>query len=133
MLATHYADVGLPELTTAGVGWFEIGLAGAIAMRPVPALLMLAAAWKLSSESLWIVSGAPIWEVVERASDPFLRPNDWRHSNPASPAARHVCAHVASPRHETGSMMRVIPLRSYGSRESRRRRSLCIPVSNVES
>jgi len=67
VLATHYADVGLPELTTAGVCWFEIGLAGAIAMRPVPALLMLAAAWKLSSESLWIVSGAPIWEVVERA------------------------------------------------------------------
>jgi len=67
VLATHYADVGLPELTTVGVGWFEIGLAAAIAMRPLPALLMLAAAWKLCSESLWIVSGAPIWEVVERA------------------------------------------------------------------
>jgi hypothetical protein len=29
--------------------------------------LLGAAAWKLTSESLWIVSGAPAWEFVERA------------------------------------------------------------------
>ena len=66
-LTAHYASIGLPASATALVGWFEIGLAVAIAVRPATALLLLAAAWKLSSESLWIVSGAPIWELVERA------------------------------------------------------------------
>jgi hypothetical protein len=65
-LTAHYASIGLPASATALVGWFEIGLAVAIAARPATALLLLAAAWKLSSESLWIVSDAPIWEFVER-------------------------------------------------------------------
>ena len=67
-LTTHYASIGLPASATVLVGWFEIGLAAAIAFRPVPALLLVAAGWKLSTESLWIVSGAPIWELVERAA-----------------------------------------------------------------
>jgi hypothetical protein len=66
-LTTLYASTGLPPSATALFGWFEIGLAASIAFRPVPALLVVAAVWKLSSESLWIVSGAPIWEFVERA------------------------------------------------------------------
>lgn len=66
-LTAHYASIGLPASTTALVGWFEIGLAVTIAVRPAPAVLLLVAAWKLSSELLWIVSGAPIWEFVERA------------------------------------------------------------------
>ena len=66
-LAAHYASIGLSPSATPLVGWFEIGLAAAIALRPAGALLLLAAAWKLSTESLWIVSGAPIWELVERA------------------------------------------------------------------
>ena len=72
-LATLYASIGLPESATLLAGWFEIGLAAAVALRPMPALLMPAAAWKLSSESLWIVSGAPIWELVERAGS-FVAP-----------------------------------------------------------
>ena len=66
-LTTHYASIGLPPFAAALVGWLEIGLAAVIALRPAIALLVLAAAWKVSSESLWIVSGAPIWEFVERA------------------------------------------------------------------
>ena len=48
-------------------GWFEIGLAMAVAIRPAAGLLVFVAAWKLATESLFIVAGAPIWEFVERA------------------------------------------------------------------
>ncbi len=64
---TQYASVGLPVGLTAAVGWFEIGLAAAILVRPAVALLLFACAWKLGTESLWITSGAPVWEFVERA------------------------------------------------------------------
>ena len=64
---THYASVGLPQGLTAMVGWFEIGLAAAIAVRPLTSLLLFACAWKLATESLFLVAGAPVWEFVERA------------------------------------------------------------------
>jgi hypothetical protein len=67
MLTGHYASIGLPASATALVGWFEIALGAAIAIRPLAGLLILAAAWKLATESLFIVTGAPIWEFVERA------------------------------------------------------------------
>jgi hypothetical protein len=67
MLATHYAALGLPPETTVMVGWFEIALATAVALRPAVGLLVFIAAWKLTTESLFIVAGAPIWEFIERA------------------------------------------------------------------
>ena len=67
LLAEHYLAVGLPGATTGLVGWFEIGLAGLVAASPHPALLAFVAAWKLATESLFLVSGAPVWEFVERA------------------------------------------------------------------
>jgi hypothetical protein len=67
MLTGHYASIGLPASATALVGWFEIALGAAIAIRPLAGLLIFAAAWKLGTESLFIVTGAPIWEFVERA------------------------------------------------------------------
>ena len=67
MLTSHYAAVGLPAETTVLVGWFEIALAAAIAMRPWAGLLMFAFAWKLATEFLFIAAGAPMWEFVERA------------------------------------------------------------------
>ena len=67
LLASHYASIGLPPSTTATIGWIEIVLALAVAIRPALGLLLVIAAWKLATESLWIVSGAPIWEFVERA------------------------------------------------------------------
>ena len=49
------------------VGWFEIALALGVAVRPMAGLLVFVAAWKLATESLFVVAGAPIWELVERA------------------------------------------------------------------
>ena len=66
-LAAHYAAVALPAASTVAVGWFEIALAVAVAMRPAVGLLLFIAAWKLATESLWIAAGAPVWEFVERA------------------------------------------------------------------
>jgi hypothetical protein len=67
MLTGHYAAIGLSPSTTAMVGWFEIVLAAAVAIRPMVGLLLFIGAWKLATESLFVVAGAPIWEFVERA------------------------------------------------------------------
>ncbi len=67
MLTQHYTGIGLPAVTTQLVGWFELALAAAIAIRPVGGLLVFVALWKLVTESLFIAAGAPIWEWVERA------------------------------------------------------------------
>jgi hypothetical protein len=67
LLTAHYAAVGLPASTTAAVGWLELALALTVAVRPGSGLLLLVAGWKLATESLFLVAGAPIWEVVERA------------------------------------------------------------------
>jgi hypothetical protein len=67
LLATHYTTIGLPADATAIVGWFEITLAGAVALRPVAGLLVFVAAWTLATEFLFVIAGAPIWEFVERA------------------------------------------------------------------
>lgn len=67
VLTAHYGAIGLPATTTALAGWFELGLALAIAVRPAAGLLLFAAGWKLETESLFVVGGAPIWEFVERA------------------------------------------------------------------
>ena len=66
-LTSHYAAIGFGPEATAMVGWFEIGLAFAVAARPVAPLLVAVAAWKLATEWLFVVSGAPIWEFVERS------------------------------------------------------------------
>jgi hypothetical protein len=67
MLTDHYAAVGLPPDTTVWLGWIEISLAIAAAVRPVAALLLFIATWKIATESLFVVEGAPIWEFIERA------------------------------------------------------------------
>jgi hypothetical protein len=67
LLTTHYASIGLPASTTVIVGWIEIVLAAAVAVRPAFGLLVFVAAWKLATEFLFMTAGAPIWEFVERA------------------------------------------------------------------
>lgn len=67
MLAGHYSIIGLPADTTVMAGWFEVALAAAVAVRPMAGLLVFVAAWKLATESLFVIAGAPIWEFVERA------------------------------------------------------------------
>jgi hypothetical protein len=66
-LTAHYAAIGLPPGATGVIGWLEIGLAALVALRPMPGLLLVVVAWKLATESLFVVAGAPIWEFVERA------------------------------------------------------------------
>lgn len=67
MLTSHYAAIGLPAETTALAGWFELALAATIAIRPMTGILVFVGAWKLATEFLFAVAGAPIWEFVERA------------------------------------------------------------------
>lgn len=67
MLTAHYESIGLPAISTVAVGWLEVALATAVAVRPVTSVLLVVAAWKLASESLFLAAGAPVWEVVERA------------------------------------------------------------------
>ena len=69
-LAHHYAVFGPadPVAVMLAVGWFEVALAALVLVRPVPALLVFVACWKLVTESLFLTSGAtaPFFEVVER-------------------------------------------------------------------
>lgn len=72
MLADQYVSVGLagfPGGATAlvsSVGWFEMVLGIAVLLAPLPSLLMFVFLWKVATEMLYPVSGAPIWEFVER-------------------------------------------------------------------
>ena len=66
IFARHYAAANLPAGLTAPVGWFELALAALIAWRPMVSVLLFVCVWKVATESLYFVAGAPIWEVVER-------------------------------------------------------------------
>lgn len=67
-LALHYAALGVPEpeQLVPAIGAFEFFLAGLVLFRPRPGLLIGICLWKISTESLFLVAGAPIWEVIER-------------------------------------------------------------------
>jgi hypothetical protein len=67
LLAQHYAAIGLAPNTVVVVGWFELGLAAVVALRPHSAVLGFVACWKLGTESLFLVAGSPMWELIERA------------------------------------------------------------------
>jgi hypothetical protein len=92
MLTANYGAIGLPATTTALVGWFELALAAAIAVRPAAGLLLFTAGWKLATESLFVVGGASIWELVERAG-----------SYAAPLALAVLVAEAAQPRAPTAS------------------------------
>jgi hypothetical protein len=66
-LMAHFAAVGLSPRALLLVGFVEMTAAIAVALRPSIALLILIAVWKIASESLWLVTGAPVWEFAERA------------------------------------------------------------------
>jgi phosphohistidine phosphatase SixA len=67
LLVAHAGAVGLPEGASALMGAFEVALAGAIVIRPAASLLIFALVWKVGTEALYPVTGAPFWEFVERA------------------------------------------------------------------
>ena len=67
LFVTHYAALGLPGAVAPFVGWMEMGVAVAVLFFPIPALFIAIAVWKLATEALFPVAGAPIWEFIERA------------------------------------------------------------------
>jgi hypothetical protein len=72
MLARQWATVGVQGLPFGGIpivpaaGWFDIALGIAVLAYPAAWLLALIAVWKISCELLYPISGAPVWEFVER-------------------------------------------------------------------
>lgn len=72
---SYFAAVGIAEsVVTANelvtlVGVAEIGAGVMALVLPIPALLVLMAAWKIFSELLRLMAGEPAWEFVERASN----------------------------------------------------------------
>lgn len=66
MFATHYATLGLPASIVSTLGIAEIVAATLVLFVPSPALLVGIALWKLATEALFPISGAPIWELIER-------------------------------------------------------------------
>ncbi len=67
LLAGHLAVLGLGAEALPALGIVELGLAAAVALRLHPSVLLAVLGWKLGTEALFPVSGAPLWEFVERA------------------------------------------------------------------
>lgn len=67
MFTVHYASVGLSPAVAPALGYLEMALAAAVLLAPAPAMLIGIAAWKMATEALFPLSGAPIWEFIERA------------------------------------------------------------------
>jgi hypothetical protein len=67
-LALHYAALGFADATgvVAVIGALEFLLAALVLLRPSPNLLVGVCLWKLATESLFLIAGLPVWEVVER-------------------------------------------------------------------
>jgi hypothetical protein len=67
-LTHHYTSLwaAAPASTVVWVGALEFALAAALLVRPLPALLIGISIWKLATESLFLIAGAPVWEVIER-------------------------------------------------------------------
>ncbi|HEV7993178.1 MAG TPA: hypothetical protein VGP25_15240 [Gemmatimonadaceae bacterium] len=66
LLDKHLMLLGLPPLALAAQGWIEISLGLACALTRSRALMLVALAWKIATESLFLVAGAWGWEFVER-------------------------------------------------------------------
>lgn len=70
-LTSHYVALGVAPASAAStaalVGWLELALVAALVLRPSASLALALVAWKMATESLWLVAGAPVWEFVERA------------------------------------------------------------------
>lgn len=68
MLAGQYALFAGEASHTVllAVGAFEFLLAGLVLLRPFPSLLIGVCLWKVMTEALYPISGAPFWEFIER-------------------------------------------------------------------
>jgi hypothetical protein len=72
MLIRHWQSIGLIGMDGSGagliriVGGMEIGAALLLFTRPTRSLCLLIFGWKLGTEMLFLTSGDPVWEVLER-------------------------------------------------------------------
>jgi hypothetical protein len=70
MLTSQWATVGVQGLggmpIVPAVGWLDIALGVAVLAYPASWLLALIAVWKVACELLYPISGAPVWEFIER-------------------------------------------------------------------
>jgi hypothetical protein len=75
MLVTHWQSLGLlvtqmdAQTLTRMMGAWEVVLAFLVLLRPTPVICLTVIVWKLFTESLFVVGGAPAWEVLERGGD----------------------------------------------------------------
>jgi hypothetical protein len=75
MLVQHWQSVGFiatqvdAQALTRMMGAWEVVLAFLVLLRPTPVVCLTIIAWKLFTESLFVVVGAPAWEVLERGGD----------------------------------------------------------------
>jgi hypothetical protein len=67
-LARHYAALGVshPAALVPAIGAVEFFLAALVLLRPRPGLFVGICVWKIATESLFLVAGSPVWELIER-------------------------------------------------------------------
>lgn len=66
LLVAHAEAIGLTAAAVPIAGGFELVLAALVLLAPRPSLLVPVVAWKVATEWLFVVSGAPAWEFIER-------------------------------------------------------------------
>lgn len=66
LLGAHFEAIGWPAASAAAAGWMEIALAILVLVRPRPGLLVAVVLWKVGTEMLYPIAGAPLWEFIER-------------------------------------------------------------------
>ena len=66
LFAKHYATLGWPGTVVPIIGYAEMIVSVIVMVLPNPALLIVIAVWKIATESLFPLSGSPIWEFIER-------------------------------------------------------------------
>lgn len=69
MLIAHWTAAGLPisESTLVLQGWFEIALGCGALFMPSAWYFLGIFVWKIGTELLYPIAGAPMWEFIERA------------------------------------------------------------------
>lgn len=55
-----------PSLVAQYAGGLEMLLAALVCVRPLPRLLLFVALWKIAVELIYPLTGAPVWEFIER-------------------------------------------------------------------
>jgi hypothetical protein len=66
VLVRHADVLGLGPESVMLAGAVEIVLALVVLFAPRPSLLVAVALWKVGTEILWPLAGAPVWEFIER-------------------------------------------------------------------